>query len=192
MTAGAKSSSRSNQYSSQLWQGAPRTHSGGNSQGTKRRPDSDARLDSTYDSKRARLGTSAKSAEANGHSSPGKHEADAGTALTCRHLIRRPPSYPLKEESPPPPGPSRHTRAALDMARAVPDRPLGKVSGLRQLLLAPPRRKQHKGFEKLLALGGLWEIVKGKGKAITPAPFWVWEGLATHTPAAAELAAQAS
>ena len=26
------------------------------------------------------------------------------------------------------------------MARAVPDRPLGKVSGLRQLLLAPPRR----------------------------------------------------
>lgn len=53
-------------------------------------------------------------------------------------------------------------------------------------------RKQHKGFEKLLALGGLWEIVKGKGKAITPAPFWVWEGLATHTPAAAELAAQAA
>lgn len=54
------------------------------------------------------------------------------------------------------------------------------------------RRKQHKGFEKLLSLGGLWEIVKGKGKAITPAPFWVWEGLATHTPAAAELAAQAA
>lgn len=53
-------------------------------------------------------------------------------------------------------------------------------------------KKQHKGFEKLLALGGLWEIVKGKGKAITPAPFWVWEGLATHTPAAAELAAQAA
>lgn len=53
-------------------------------------------------------------------------------------------------------------------------------------------RKQHKGFEKLLSLGGLWEIVKGKGKAITPAPFWVWEGLATHTPAAAELAAQAA
>ena len=43
-----------------------------------------------------------------------------------------------------------------------------------------------------MALGGLWEIVKGKGKAITPAPFWVWEGLATHTPAAAELAAQAA
>ena len=34
--------------------------------------------------------------------------------------------------------------------------------------------------------------MKGKGKAITPAPFWVWEGLATHTPAAAELAAQAA
>ena len=34
--------------------------------------------------------------------------------------------------------------------------------------------------------------MKGKGKAITPPPFWVWEGLATHTPAAAELAAQAA
>ncbi len=60
------------------------------------------------------------------------------------------------------------------------------------LALRVQARKQHKGFEKLLALGGLWEIVKGKGKAITPAPFWVWEGLATHTPAAAELAAQAA
>ncbi|KAL0028695.1 hypothetical protein WJX79_000395 [Trebouxia sp. C0005] len=143
-----------------------RTHSGGNSQGTKRRPDSDARLDSTYDSKRARLGTSAKSAEANGHSSPGKHEADAGTAPDLqgtssgglRHSLRprRPPSYPLKEESPPPPGPSRHTRAALDMARAVPDRPLGKVSGLRQLLLAPPRRQ-----------GSSTKALRS---------FWPWEG----------------
>jgi hypothetical protein len=75
-----KSSSRSSQYSSQLWQGAQRTHSGGSSQGIKRRADSDPRLDPSYDSKRARSGTSAKSAEANGHSSPGKHEADAGTA----------------------------------------------------------------------------------------------------------------
>lgn len=75
-----KSSSRSNQYSSQLWQAAPRTHSGGSSQGTKRRADSDPRLDPSYDSKRARSGTSAKSGEANGHSSPGKHDADAGSA----------------------------------------------------------------------------------------------------------------
>ncbi len=75
-----KSSSRSNQYSAQLWQAAPRTHSGGSSQGTKRRADSEPRLDPSYDSKRPRSGTSAKSAEANGHSSPGKHEADAGNA----------------------------------------------------------------------------------------------------------------
>lgn len=80
MARRAKSSSRSNQHSSQLWQSAPRTHSGGSSQGTKRRSDSDPRLDPSYDSKRARSGTSAKSAEANGHSSSGKHEADAGTA----------------------------------------------------------------------------------------------------------------
>ncbi len=75
-----RSSSRSNQHSSQLWHSAPRTHSGGSSQGTKRRADSDPRLDPSFDSKRARSGTSAKSAEANGHSSPNKHEADAGSA----------------------------------------------------------------------------------------------------------------
>ncbi|KAA6423969.1 MAG: Zinc finger CW-type PWWP domain 2 [Trebouxia sp. A1-2] len=199
-----KSSSRSNQYSSQLWQGAPRTHSGGNSQGTKRRPDSDARLDSTYDSKRARLGTSAKSAEANGHSSPGKHEADAGTAPDLqgtssgglRHSLRprRPPSYPLKEESPPPPGPSRQHQGSIRHGQGSSRPPSGQSQRAQAAAARPTQkaRKQHKGFEKLLALGGLWEIVKGKGKAITPAPFWVWEGLATHTPAAAELAAQAA
>ncbi|DBA84732.1 TPA: hypothetical protein ACH3X1_005981 [Trebouxia sp. C0004] len=199
-----KSSSRSIQYSSQLWQGAPRTHSGGSSQGTKRRADSDPRLDSSYDSKRARLGTSAKSAEANGHSSPGKHEADAGTAPDMqgtssgglRHSLRprRPPSYPLKEESPPPPGPSRQHQGGARHGQGSSRPPSGQTQRAQAAATRPTQkaRKQHKGFEKLLALGGLWEIVKGKGKAITPAPFWVWEGLATHTPAAAELAAQAA
>ncbi|KAL0028795.1 hypothetical protein WJX79_008323 [Trebouxia sp. C0005] len=168
-----KSSSRSNQYSSQLWQGAPRTHSGGNSQGTKRRPDSDARLDSTYDSKRA------------------------------RHLIRgieafsppqATPFIPLKEESPPPPGPSRQHQGSIRHGQGSSRPPSGQSQRAQAAAARPTQkaRKQHKGFEKLLALGGLWEIVKGKGKAITPAPFWVWEGLATHTPAAAELAAQAA
>lgn len=199
-----KSSSRSNQYSSQLWQGASRTHSGGSSQGTKRRADSDPRLDPSHDSKRACLGPSVRSAETNGHSSPGKHEPEAGSAPdlqgtssgALRHSLRprRPPSYPLKEESPPPPGPSRLHQGGARHSQGSSRPPSGQSQRAQAAAARPTQkaRKQHKGFEKLLALGGLWEIVKGKGKAITPAPFWVWEGLATHSPAAAELAAQAA
>ena len=53
-------------------------------------------------------------------------------------------------------------------------------------------RKAHSGMSKLLARGGVWEIVKGKGKAVTALPGWVWEGLATHAPDSAELACRAA
>lgn len=52
-------------------------------------------------------------------------------------------------------------------------------------------RKTHTGLSKLLARGGVWEITKGKGKAVTAPPAWVWEGLATHAPESAELACRA-
>ena len=53
-------------------------------------------------------------------------------------------------------------------------------------------RRQLEACDKLLALGGIWEINKGKGKAVTPPPYWIWEGLATHAPAAAQLACEAA
>ncbi|KAL3135377.1 hypothetical protein ABBQ32_007564 [Trebouxia sp. C0010 RCD-2024] len=201
--SGYADKSRSTSRSHQQWQGAQRSHSGSSSQGTKRRADSDAMLDPPYESKRARVSTPSAprpQLDANRQKGPTQAEADAagltGSELQggLRHSLRpkRPPSYPLKEESPPPQaaprqhqggarqGSSRTSSGQGQRAQAAVTRPTQKA------------RKQHKGFEKLLALGGLWEIVKGKGKAITPAPFWVWEGLATHTPAAAELAAQAA
>ena len=53
-------------------------------------------------------------------------------------------------------------------------------------------RRAHTGLRKLLARGGVWEVVKGKGKAVTAPPAWVWEGLATHAPEGAELACRAA
>ena len=53
-------------------------------------------------------------------------------------------------------------------------------------------RRAHTGFNKLLAIGGVWEITKGKGKAVTAPPAWVWEGLAAHAPSTARLACQAA
>ena len=53
-------------------------------------------------------------------------------------------------------------------------------------------KKLHKGFEKLLACGGVWETAKGRGRAVTTAPHWVWEGLAAYDPDAAELAVEAA
>ena len=66
------------------WQGTQRAHSGSSSQGTKRRADSDS-IDLPYDSKRVRGGTASTSkasqqADANGHNSPAKLEADDGHA----------------------------------------------------------------------------------------------------------------
>lgn len=53
-------------------------------------------------------------------------------------------------------------------------------------------QKAQQGFDKLLAGGGEWEIVKGRGRAVTPAPAYIWDALASHAPAAAELAACAA
>lgn len=53
-------------------------------------------------------------------------------------------------------------------------------------------RRTHTGLRKLLARGGVWEIVKGKGRAVTAPPAWVWEGLATHAPDSARLACRAA
>lgn len=53
-------------------------------------------------------------------------------------------------------------------------------------------RRAHTGLRKLLARGGVWEVVKGKGKAVTAPPVWVWEGLAAHAPESAELACRAA
>ena len=53
-------------------------------------------------------------------------------------------------------------------------------------------RRAHTGLRKLLARGGVWEVVKGKGKAVTATPAWVWEGLATHAPEGAEVACRAA
>ncbi|KAK9837720.1 hypothetical protein WJX74_003736 [Apatococcus lobatus] len=53
-------------------------------------------------------------------------------------------------------------------------------------------KKLHKGFEKLLACGGVWEAAKGRGRAVTTAPHWIWEGLASYDPDAAELAVEAA
>lgn len=58
--------------------------------------------------------------------------------------------------------------------------------------LTAKTRKQLDACDKLLALGGIWEINKGKGKAVTAPPFWIWEGLATHAPEAAQLACEAA
>lgn len=186
------------------WPTAHRSNSGSSSQGTKR---AESALDPPFEAQRTRLGSSSSSrlypqAEANVHDLDYKPKANRdgdahaselhGSSLGgVRHSLRpkRPPSLPLKEESPPPPGPPRH------QSRQGGSRPpSGQNAAAQAAAMRPTQkaRKQHKGFEKLLALGGLWEIVKGKGKAITPPPFWVWEGLATHTPAAAELAAQAA
>ncbi|KAK9800263.1 hypothetical protein WJX73_009835 [Symbiochloris irregularis] len=52
--------------------------------------------------------------------------------------------------------------------------------------------KAQQGFDKLLAGGGEWEIVKGRGRAITPAPAYIWDALANYAPLAAEIAAAAS
>lgn len=35
-------------------------------------------------------------------------------------------------------------------------------------------------------------MVKGKGKAVTATPGWVWEGLAAHAPESAQLACRAA
>ena len=53
-------------------------------------------------------------------------------------------------------------------------------------------RRAHTGLRKLLTRGGVWEVVKGKGKAVTAPPAWVWEGLAAHAPESAELACRAA
>ena len=53
-------------------------------------------------------------------------------------------------------------------------------------------KKLHKGFEKLLACGGVWEAAKGRGRAVTTAPHWIWEGLASYDTDAAELAVEAA
>ena len=52
--------------------------------------------------------------------------------------------------------------------------------------------KAQQGFDKILAGGGEWEIVKGRGRAITPAPAYIWDALANYAPLAAELAACAA
>ena len=53
-------------------------------------------------------------------------------------------------------------------------------------------KKLHRGFEKLLACGGVWETAKGRGRAVTTAPHWIWEGLTSYDPDAAELAVEAA
>ena len=53
-------------------------------------------------------------------------------------------------------------------------------------------KKLHKGFEKLLACGGVWETAKGRGRAVATAPHWIWEGLASYDADAAELAVEAA
>ena len=53
-------------------------------------------------------------------------------------------------------------------------------------------KKLNKGFDKLLACGGVWEAAKGRGRAVTNAPHWIWEGLASYDPDAAELAVEAA
>ena len=52
--------------------------------------------------------------------------------------------------------------------------------------------KAQQGFDKLLAGTGEWEIVKGRGRAITPAPAYIWDALASYAPLAAEIAATAA
>ena len=67
---------------------------------------------------------------------------------------------------------------------------VGKGSrGFRGIVKA---RRAHTGLSKLLARGGVWEITKGKGKAVTAPPAWVWDSLATHSPSSAELACRAA
>ena len=43
-------------------------------------------------------------------------------------------------------------------------------------------RKEHAGFQKVIQKGGVWEIVKGRGRAATQPPQWLWDGLATFAP----------
>lgn len=38
----------------------------------------------------------------------------------------------------------------------------------------------------------MWEAAKGRGRAVTTAPHWIWEGLASYDPDAAELAVEAA
>jgi len=52
----------------------------------------------------------------------------------------------------------------------VPARAAGKV------------RKEHSGFQKVMQKGGVWEIVKGRGRAVTQPPQWLWDGLAAFAP----------
>ena len=53
-------------------------------------------------------------------------------------------------------------------------------------------RKAHEGFTKLMEKGGVWEVVKGRGRAITNTPQWLWDGLGTVAPEATEVACDAA
>lgn len=55
-----------------------------------------------------------------------------------------------------------------------------------------PANYKYVPFQSWLCMQGLWEITKGKGRAITQPPSWVWDGLAVHAPNAAELACRAT
>ncbi|KAK9815889.1 hypothetical protein WJX72_011499 [[Myrmecia] bisecta] len=69
---------------------------------------------------------------------------------------------------------------------------LSPQGSLRKLRGVNKAKKAHTGFEKIMGSGGIWEIVKGRGRAVTAPPQWIWEGLATYAPQAAELACQAA
>jgi hypothetical protein len=53
-------------------------------------------------------------------------------------------------------------------------------------------RKAEQGFASLVEKGGLWEVAKGKGRALTKPPQWLWEGLAAYAARAADLACRAA
>lgn len=63
-----------------------------------------------------------------------------------------------------------------DDAGAAPGRGLGRV------------RKEHAGFQKVMQKGGVWEISKGRGRTVAQPPHWLWDGLASLAPEAAQLA----
>ncbi|KAK9845781.1 hypothetical protein WJX81_002214 [Elliptochloris bilobata] len=84
-----------------------------------------------------------------------------------------------------PPPPVRHASGVAGQQRwgaAAPARARGTVKV----------RKAHAGFVKLLASTGLWEVAKGRGRAVIAPPHYVWEGLAQFAPEAAELACRAA
>ena len=53
-------------------------------------------------------------------------------------------------------------------------------------------QQAHEGFTKLMEKGGVWEVVKGRGRAITNTPQWLWDGLGTVAPEATEVACDAA